>query len=208
MARPSSRPSRCFRAASARSPCGASTGAAGAAANSCSRSAPSWKASLTCTRTGPRSEEIPRDQRQLRDLLRARRPGGHRPDAHQRQRLPRDSGQLAFFGGTLMRFLTVTTPSVFFAIATALFISALLLALPLSVTTFLSSVWTWICLKLTSLSLAYSALILVVMIDSLTLSLTLSVVLCFACAKDSAGMLSTAITRIANTLLFMVSPPG
>jgi hypothetical protein len=159
-------------------------------------------------RTGPRSEEVPRDQRQLRDLLRARRPGGHRPDTHQRQRLPRDSGQLGFFGCTFMWLMTLATPSVFFAIAMALFISALLLALPLSVTTFLSSVSTWICLKLTCLSLAYSALILVVMTDSLTFSLTFSVTDFFSCAKDSAGMLSTAITRIANSLLFIISPPG
>ena len=45
-------------------------------------------------RAGAGPEKVPRGQRQLRDFFRARRPGGHRAHAHQRQRLPGDIDRL------------------------------------------------------------------------------------------------------------------
>ena len=119
-ARRSSRRWRCSRAANARSRSAAPADAAGAAPNSCSALgleldgaadvhaiaadtdgidgsennagallAPDSLARARAQGLDPRKYLA--GQRQLRDFFGARRPGGHRADAHQRQRLPGDT---------------------------------------------------------------------------------------------------------------------
>src|ERR1043166_5459444 len=75
---------------------------------------------------------------------------------------------------TMIWFLTSVTPFTPLAIDTALSTSAWLLAFPDRVTTPLSSVSTLMCIALTCLSLTKSALILVVITESLIASFTVS----------------------------------